>query len=130
MDTHTLPQNMREAFVRYLRECKGKDGEQWASDIDKFYMEFSENGKSIFEDITDIDKFNVVIDQLREHIQSEEPTELSLVEGEDVDKEELLDLYQEFLSAFKLYLERSCVISRISSNIASFGVGSFSYMIM
>ena len=91
---------MREAFVRYLRECKGKDGEQWASDIDEFYMEFSENGKSIFEDITDIDKFNVVIDQLREHIQSEEPTELSLVEGEDVDEEELLDLYQEFLSAF------------------------------
>lgn len=105
MDIYTLPQNMREAFVRYLRECKGKDGEQWASDIDVFYMEFSENGKSIFEDITDIDKFNVVIDQLREHIQSEEPTELSLVEEEDVDKEELLDLYQEFLSACKLFFE-------------------------
>ena len=105
MDMYTQPQNMKEAFVRYLRDCKGKDGEQWASDIDEFYMEFSENGKSIFEDITDIDKFNVVIDQLREHIQSEEPTELSLVEGEDVDKEELLDLYQEFLSAFKLFFE-------------------------
>ena len=105
MDIYTLPQNMREAFVRYLRDCKGKDGEQWASDIDELYKKYSQKGISIFEDITDIDKSNEIIDQLREHIQSEEPADLSLVEREYVDKEELLDLYQEFLSAFKLFFE-------------------------
>jgi len=105
MDIYTLPQNMREAFVRYLRECKGKDGEKCASAIDEFYKEVFKDRKSIFEDITDIDKFNDNIVQLREYIQSEEPTELSLVEEDDVDKEELLDLYQEFLSAFKLFFE-------------------------
>lgn len=105
MDIYTLPQNMKEAFVRYLRECKDKDGEKCASAIDEFYKEVFKDRKSIFEDITDIDKFNDNIVQLREYIQSEEPTELSLVEEDDVDKEELLDLYQEFLSAFKLFFE-------------------------
>ena len=105
MVIYTLPQNMREAFARYLRECKGKDGEKGASSIDELYKEVFEDRKSIFEDITDIDKFNENIVQLREFIQSEEPTDLSLVEEEDVDKEELLDLYQEFLSAFKMFFE-------------------------
>jgi hypothetical protein len=96
---------MKEAFARYLSECKDKDGEKCSSSIDELYKKYSKKGISIFEDITDIDKFNENIVQLREFIQSEEPTGLSLVEGEDVDKEELLDLYQEFLSAFNMFFE-------------------------
>ena len=105
MDIYNLPQNIREAFARYLRDCKGKDGEQWVSYIDEFYIEFSGNGKSIFEDITNIDKLKEKEGQIREYIQSGEQTRLSLIEGEDVDKEEILDLYKEFLLAFKLFFE-------------------------
>ena len=80
MVIYTLPQNMKEAFAHYLSECKGKDGDMGASLIDELYKKYSQKGISIFEDITDIDKFNEIIVQLREFIQSEEPTDLSLVE--------------------------------------------------
>ena len=105
MDIYTLPQNKKEAFARYLSKCKGKDGEKGASSIDELYKKVFKDRNSIFEDIADIDKSDEVIVKLRDHIQSKGPTELSLLEEEDVNKEELLDLYQEFLSAFKLFFE-------------------------